>query len=82
MAKRDAASLTTIDTSDNRRALEVIAAGGWSARLRQDKIVALPLPVTEIGRINERLVTSGLAVYEVSTVRKSLEDVFLELIGD
>ena len=39
------------------------------------------MPVAEIGPMVTGLVHGGIAVHEVTTVRKDLEKIFLELIG-
>jgi lantibiotic transport system ATP-binding protein len=79
--KRKEASLTTIDTSDNRRALTSVRAGGWDARLDREKVLVGPLLPPEIGRINRLLIESGLDVHEITTSGNDLERIFLDLVG-
>jgi ABC-2 type transport system ATP-binding protein len=81
VARQEESSFIAISTIDNPRALELISSGGWEARLQGGRVLVRPLPVAEVGRIVSRLVHSGLEVHEVTTVRKDLENIFLELIG-
>ena len=81
VARSEQSSFVAIDTTDNARALTVIIAAGYEARLESSKLLVRPMPVPEIGALVSRLVHSGLAVHEVATVRKDLENIFLELIG-
>ena len=81
VARQEESSFITINTTDNSRALALIIAGGWDARLHGGKVLVRPLPVAEVGRIVTTLVLGGLEVHEVTTVRKDLENIFLDLIG-
>jgi hypothetical protein len=58
-----------------------MAAGGWAARVEQGKVVAAPLPPQDAGRVTAALVAGGLAVHEITTVRKDLERIFLDMVG-
>jgi ABC-type multidrug transport system ATPase subunit len=80
MARRDEASFTTVDTTDNVRALEVIAAGGWTARLHDGKVRVPALPPEEVGRMNHRLVRDGLSVHEIAHDGTRLETLFMDLV--
>jgi lantibiotic transport system ATP-binding protein len=81
VARSEQSSFTAISTADNARAVDVIAAAGGVARVEGTRILVRPLPVAEIGRLVTRLVMGGIPVHEVTTVRKDLEKIFLELIG-
>ena len=52
-----------------------------TARLDRGKVVLRPLPPAEAGRVTAILVAGGLAVHEITTVRKDLESIFLDLIA-
>jgi lantibiotic transport system ATP-binding protein len=80
VAKQQESSFTTIDTSDNRRAFQIIVEGGWAVRLERGKVIVPPLPPAELGRINRRLVLGGLMVHEIATGGKNLESMFLDLV--
>ncbi len=79
--KRREASVTTIDTSDNVRAIEILTEGEWGVRLSRGKVIVPALPPDELRRINERLVLAGVGVHEIATRDTDLEEIFLELIG-
>jgi len=81
VARQEESSFIRIDTTDNPRALQIITAAGRAGRLDAGKVLLRPMPVAEIGQIVASLVSAGLAVHEVTTVRKDLENIFLELIG-
>jgi len=80
VARQQESSFTTIDTSDNRRALQIIVEGGWTARLERDKVIVPPLPPAELGRINRGLVLAGVTVHEIATSGRNLESIFLDLV--
>ena len=81
VARQEESSFIRIDTTDNPRALEIITTAGRAGRLDAGKVLLRPMPVAEVGQIVSSLVVAGLAVHEVTTVRKDLENIFLELIG-
>jgi ABC-2 type transport system ATP-binding protein len=81
VARQEESSFITIDTADNRRALDIILAAGRSARIDAGKLLLRPMPVADVGDVVSRLVLGGVAVHEVTTVKKDLENIFLELIG-
>jgi ABC-type multidrug transport system ATPase subunit len=81
VARQEESSFITIDTNENARALAIITEAGHAARLDSGKLLLRPMPVPEIGRLVSRLVLGGVAVHEVTTVKKDLENIFLELIG-
>ena len=81
VARSEQSSFTAIGTADNARALDVMAAAGSPGRVEAGRILVRPMPVAEVARLVTRLVTAGIAVHEVTTVRKDLEQIFLELIG-
>lgn len=69
-----------IDTSDNVLTLQRIIAQGWEARAEAGKIrVPLGSP-QEVGALNTHLVQSGIAVHEIISCKKDLEQIFLSLV--
>ena len=81
VARQAQSSYVTIDTSDNTRALRVIASNGGAARLDGGRVLMKPLPIEDVGRVVTSLVIAGIAVHEVTTLRKDLENIFLDLIS-
>jgi ABC-2 type transport system ATP-binding protein len=80
-ARQAFASVTTVDTSDNTRAAAVAAAAGFDGRLDGGRLVLPALAREEAARLAAALVAGGLALYEIATVRRDLEQIFLDLIG-
>jgi ABC-2 type transport system ATP-binding protein len=80
VARQQESSFTTIDTSDNHRAVQIIIAGGWAARLERGKVIVPPLAPAELGLINRSLVLADVTVHEIATVAKNLESFFLDLV--
>jgi lantibiotic transport system ATP-binding protein len=74
-------SFTLLDTNDNPRALDIAAGRGIPGRLDQNKIVLRALSRDEAGRLTGALAASGIAVHEITTARRDLERIFLDLIG-
>ena len=54
---------------------------GLDVRLDRGRVVTRPLLPVEAGRVTATLVAGGLAVHEITTVRKDLENIFLDVIG-
>jgi lantibiotic transport system ATP-binding protein len=81
VAKQQQSSFTAIDTDDNARAAAIMGQAGWEARLDRGKVMVGPLPPNEAGRATTMLVGAGLSVHEITTVRKDLESIFLDVIG-
>jgi ABC-type multidrug transport system ATPase subunit len=80
MARREAAAFTTLGTADNARALNLLAAGGWTARMDEGKLRLPPLPADELGRINRSLVLAGVEVHEIAAGGTRLESLFMDLV--
>lgn len=81
VARQRESSFTAIDTNDNAKAVVVMAGGGWTAHVERGKIVAAPMAPEEAGRVTATLVAGGLAVHEITTVRRDLESIFLDMVG-
>ena len=80
-ARQAESSFTVLDVSDKARALAVAAGMGLEGRIDGDRIVLRALDRESTGRLTERLVTDGVTLYEVATVRKDLERIFLDMVG-
>jgi len=81
VARQAQSSVVAITTSDDARAVEILTVSGGMARVEGGRVIMQRLPVEEVGRLVSRLVHDGVVVYEVTTVRKDLENIFLDLIG-
>jgi lantibiotic transport system ATP-binding protein len=82
LARQQVASFTTVDTSDPRQTLAVAVHHGMAGDRDGNKVRLRPLARDEAGRLTASLAANGIEVFEITTVRKDLEHIFLELIGD
>jgi ABC-2 type transport system ATP-binding protein len=74
-------SLTVVDTSDNRVAIALAGTLGFAGRMDAGKAVFAALSREDTGRMTTRLGEAGVTIYEVATVRRDLEQIFLDLVG-
>jgi ABC-2 type transport system ATP-binding protein len=80
--RRGAAAPFTLDTGDNPGALALLLEDGWKARLEQEKILLEAVSRLQAGAINQRLVSAGIAVFELTPAGNDLEHQFFELIEE
>ena len=80
-ARQASRSFSTVDTSDNARAIALAARDGLAGHLDEGKVSFPALSRDDAGRLTTMLVREGLAVYEIATVRRDLEQIFLDLVG-
>jgi ABC-2 type transport system ATP-binding protein len=81
VARQQESSFTAVDTNDNARAAAILSALGWEGRVECGRITLRPLPPGEAAAVTEALVARGVAVHEITTVRKDLERIFLDMVG-
>ncbi len=82
VSKQQESSFIRFGTSDNQNALRVFERNKVAARLEPDCITTPLMAHEAIARINEQLVLSGIAVYQISTVKNDLEQIFFDVIKD
>jgi hypothetical protein len=76
-----AAAPVSLRTTDNPRALQVLAGSVPGARI-QDGAVLLPrLSDEQLGLVNRRLVCAGIDVHHLSAVAEDLETIFMKLVS-
>ncbi|MEO3945987.1 ABC transporter ATP-binding protein [Gorillibacterium sp. CAU 1737] len=79
--KRQASGQLRLATSDPSEALRVVTRYSGQAQL-EDGLIRLDLLTNEqTGRLVSNLVEAGHSVYRVEEERKSLEDLFLNMVG-
>lgn len=79
--KQQQSSSLIIETSNTDRSKEIIRSLQLNGTIENDKII-LPIPSKEmIATLNRQLVNSGIDVYELNTVKKDLETIFMELVN-
>ncbi|GGG02946.1 bacitracin ABC transporter ATP-binding protein [Paenibacillus albidus] len=74
-------AMIRIRTHDPVMAGKVLTAEGYHPRVEEPLLVFDDLPDREVSRINEILVNNHIAVSRIEELRKSLEDIFLDLTG-
>ena len=80
---RQASSARTIaDTDDNIRAAAIAARGGLAGRIEHGRLVLPALPREAIGRLSTAFAADGLILYELTTLRGSLEQLFFDLVEE
>lgn len=73
---------TIIDTNDEIAALRIIRNMDVEVSTEKNKVI---LPVTDrekIAAINHQLVSNGLQVYQIATVKNDLETIFINMINN
>jgi lantibiotic transport system ATP-binding protein len=80
-ARQASRSFTFVDTDDNARALTLAARDGIAGRVDGARAIFPALSREDAGRLTSMLVGEGLTVYEVATVQRDLEQIFLDLVG-
>jgi lantibiotic transport system ATP-binding protein len=79
--RQSASAFTAVDTNDPQRTLEIAARAGLAGRMDGHRAVFPALSRDEAGRLSASLVGGGLQIYEITTVRRDLERIFLDLVG-
>lgn len=79
--KQYQSSKLIVDTSDMEGTKAIIRSMNLNGTVENGKIF-LPIPSKDIiAGLNRQLVNAGIDVYEMSTVKKDLETIFMELIN-
>jgi ABC-type multidrug transport system ATPase subunit len=82
ISKRRQNSSTVFETSDASKALQVISESGLKSRIVSGKIAIPLLEKKQIAVINQRLVRSGIDVYQIGKIENDLEEIFFGVIND
>jgi ABC-2 type transport system ATP-binding protein len=81
VAQQQESSFTAVDTDDNVRAVAILAEQGWDGRVERGRITLRPLAPADAAAVTATLVARGVMVHEITTVRKDLERIFLDMVG-
>ena len=82
LAKRRQNSFVVFETSDAAKALQITGSFGLSARLEADRVLIPLLENERIARINQKLVESGIEVYQIGKIENDLEKIFFDIISE
>lgn len=81
--RRQAAGKIRLVVTDPGEALHTLAASGCTSAVRQGGSILIDQPADEqVARLVSCLVAEGQGVYRVEEIRHSLEDIFLQLVGE
>jgi ABC-type multidrug transport system ATPase subunit len=80
-SQQASSAFTVADTDDNAHAALVAAALGFPCRVESGRLRLPALPRDAAGRLTAALAADGVTLYELTTVRRDLEHIFLELVG-
>jgi lantibiotic transport system ATP-binding protein len=79
--KQQSCSKTILHCSDMERSKEIIRSMNLNGTAEQEKIILPVLAADTIAGLNRQLVNNNIDVYEISTERKDLETIFMDLIN-
>jgi lantibiotic transport system ATP-binding protein len=79
--KQVTSSYTVLETNNSGKTVELLNAQKVESKIDNGKII---LPVMEkltLAKLNQQLVQQGIEVYEMSTIKKDLESIFIDLVS-
>ncbi len=79
--KQYSSSNTIVHCSDTERSYNIIRSLNLSGVIEQEKITLPVLPAASIAELNRQLVSNNVDVFEITTTRKDLETIFMDLIN-
>jgi ABC-2 type transport system ATP-binding protein len=74
-------SYTVIATNDEVAALRLIRNMNLEVSTQKGKIVLPVLANEQLAAINAQLVSNGLSVYEITTIKNDLETIFINMVN-
>ena len=74
-------SKTLLHCSDNEKACSIIRSMNLNGMIEQDKIILPFLPPADTALLNKQLIHADVDVYEISSNKKDLETIFMDLIN-
>jgi len=82
MSKRRQNSFTVFETNDAAKTLQVMSEFGLKSRIESGKIAIPFLEKKQIADVNQKLVRSGIEVYQIGKIENDLEEIFFDVIND
>ena len=80
--RRQETAAVTLGTSDDRRALDLLAGEVPEACMRDGRIVLPGLTRERLARINRQLVEQGVDVHMLGSVENDLETIFMDMVSN
>ena len=82
IGKQQASAFIRFETSDNQKALEIFSRNKVETKIIENKIAVPIIESEKIARINQELVLNQFEVYQISTIKSDLEQIFFDVIRD
>lgn len=80
--KQHQSSFTRIGTSDPEKTLRLLNELSIPSRIENGKNIIPVISNTAIAQLNQKLVAQGIEVFEITTLNKDLEAIFMDLINN
>ena len=82
VSKRRQNSYIVFETNNDSQTLQILSDFGANARIEAGKIAIPVLDREKIAAINQKLVQSGVEVYQISKIENDLEAIFFDLLSE
>lgn len=82
MSKRQQNSFIVFETNDEAKTLQITGSFGLNARIESGRIAVPVVEREQIARINQKLVESGVEVYQIGKIENDLEKIFFDVISE
>lgn len=82
VGKQRQSSFVVFETSDDAKSARIFNDFGINSRIEAGKIATPILERETVAAINQKLVQTGVKVYQVSTIENDLEQIFFDVIGE
>jgi hypothetical protein len=82
MRKRQQHSFIVFETSDDAKTSQIISDFGLNSRIESGKLAVPILEREQVAALNQKLVQSGVEVYQIGRVENDLEKIFFDIISE
>jgi lantibiotic transport system ATP-binding protein len=82
LARRRQNSFSFFETGDAAKTLQIIESCGLNPRLEAARVLIPLLENEQIARLNQKLVESGIEVYQIGKIENDLEKIFFDVISE
>jgi lantibiotic transport system ATP-binding protein len=79
--KQATSSYTVLETNNAVKTVELLNAQQLESKIDNGKIILPVLEKQALAKLNQQLVQQGIEVYEMSTIKKDLESIFIDLVS-
>jgi ABC-2 type transport system ATP-binding protein len=82
ISKRRQNSFIVFETNDEAKTLQITESFGLNPQIRDGRIAIPVIEKERIARINQKLVESGIEVYQIGKIENDLEKIFFDVISE